>query len=142
MTFEATDAAGNTATSTSTVTVTDQTAPVVSAPPTITVAAVEASGTPASDPAIAAFLAGATAVDNVDGSVLAAACRPTAVFPLGETTVTFEATDAAGNTGTATSTVTVTDQTPPLVSPSSAITVAAVDADGTPATDPTIAAFL
>ena len=132
VTFEATDAAGNTGGATSTVTVTDQTAPVVTVPHVVTVAAVDATGTPASDPAIAAFLTGATADDNVDGLVPPPpCCRRT--FPLGETTVTFESTDAAGNTGTATSTVTVTDQTPPLLAPPSAIAVAAVDAGGTPA---------
>ena len=142
VTFEATDAAGNTGTATSTATVIDQAPPVLTTPAAITVAAVDASGTPATNPAIAAFLAGVTADDNVDGPLTATAISPPAIFPLGETTVTFEATDAAGNTGTATSTVTVTDQTPPVVTAPAPITVAAVDASGTPATDPAIVAFL
>jgi hypothetical protein len=38
-----------------------------------------------------------------------------AVFPLGTTTVTFTATDDAGNSSTATTTVTIVDTTPPII---------------------------
>ncbi len=46
-----------------------------------------------------------------------------AAFPLGVTTVTYSATDAAGNTSTATQTVTVADTTPPALSLPMAITI-------------------
>jgi hypothetical protein len=97
----------------------DTTPPTVTAPAGITVAAVDRSGTPASNPTIQAFLAGATAVDTVDGPLVPSNDAPT-IFPLGTTVVTFTATDAAGNTGTATATVTVEDSPPTirLTSPS------------------------
>ncbi len=141
VTFSATDAQGNTGTATATVTVVDQTAPVVTPPANITVAAVDAYGTPATDPYIAAFLNGATATDNVDGAIAPTNNAP-AQFPIGATLVTFTAVDAYGNTGTATATVTVQNQTAPTVTPPANITVAAVNAAGTPATDPYITAFL
>jgi alpha-tubulin suppressor-like RCC1 family protein/uncharacterized protein YegL len=75
--------------------------PTVPAP--ITVSAIDAVIT--SVP-IAAFLKSATAVD-ADGKVFAVTNNAPTSFPLGLTTVTFSATDAAGNVGTATSTVTV-----------------------------------
>ena len=91
--------------------------------------------------ALAGFLLGATAVDNVDGSV-ATTNDGLTVFPLGETTVTWSATDAADNTGTASATVTVTDQTAPVLTAPADGTVAATDSTGTAATDPAIVAWV
>lgn len=82
--------------------------PVVTASAPITVEPVNASATPATNPMIQAFLAGATANDEVDGPLTSINDAP-ANFPVGVTTVTFSATDAAGNTGTATSFVVVYD---------------------------------
>ena len=79
--------------------------------------------------AIAAFLAGASAVDNVDGTLPVTNDGP-GVFPLGETVVTFSATDAVGNLGTATASVTVTDQTAPEITAPADGTLAATDAAG------------
>ena len=84
----------------------DAVAPVVTAPVNITVYAKEASGTTGVNPAIAVFLAAATAVDVVDGTLPVSNNAPT-VFPPGNTIVTFSATDAGGNTGSAQATVTV-----------------------------------
>jgi hypothetical protein len=57
--------------------------------------------------------------------------------------VTCSATDSAGNTGTATTTVLVHDTTPPVVRPPRDITVVApAGASSLGPTDPTIAAFL
>jgi hypothetical protein len=55
-----------------------------------------------------------TATDNVDGEI-AADCAPPSgsVFPLGDTTVNCSATDAAGNTGSASFIVRVRDTTAP-----------------------------
>ena len=105
VTFTATDVATNNSTATATVTINvqaptpDTTAPVVTAPANITVAANQAA-------AITAFLNGATATDNIDGTV---AVTHNAPLPLsvGAHLITFSATDAASNTGTASATITV-----------------------------------
>ena len=84
----ATDAAGNSGEDRRTISV-DSTPPVISPPASTSVAAVDAGGTPVTDPAIAAFLTRATASDNVDGSLPVTAVSPPALFPLGTTVVTF-----------------------------------------------------
>ncbi len=82
--------------------------PVVTPPTSITVLAVDGSGTPASNPLIQTFLSSATALDDVDGDVTALITHnASAQFPVGTTTVVFSASDAAGNIGTNQSTVTV-----------------------------------
>jgi hypothetical protein len=80
--------------------VVDTTAPVVTVPANITVNAVSPAGAPVS------FSASAT--DAVDGPITPS-CSPDSgsTFPIATTTVTCTATDAAGNTGTATFTVLV-----------------------------------
>lgn len=55
-----------------------------------------------------------TATDNCDTSVAVVGNAPP-VFPLGMTTVTFTATDDAGNSAQAQTTVTVVDTTPPVI---------------------------
>ena len=64
---------------------------------------------------IAAFLAGATALDDIDGAISAAPAAGTpSSFPLvpTPTTVTFEATDNAGNQAQASATVTIVEAAP------------------------------
>jgi len=139
--FTATDAAGNSSTGSATITVADQTGPAVTVPAALVIAADDATGTAATNSAIAAFLLAASAEDNVD-DVLSPNNDAPDQFPLGATVVIFSATDAAGNLSTASSTVTVVDQAVPVLSAPIAITVAAVDALGTPATDSAVAAFL
>ena len=74
------------------------------------------SGTPATIAAIASFLDQASASDNVDGTVSVSNDAPT-IFPLGLTTVTFSASDAAGNEALeVTSTVGVFDLDAPVIS--------------------------
>ena len=114
VTWSATDSAGNTGTATQTVTVTDTTAPAVTPPANITVAA--------TGPTTPVSLGSASASDVVDGSLTPAA-DSTGPFPVGVTTVTWNATDNAGNTGSATQTVTVNDTTPPTVTPPADVTV-------------------
>ena len=77
----------------------DQTPPVLTVPPAITVSANGASGYSGS-------IGTVTAVDGCGGQVLITSDAPT-VFPLGETTVTYSARDIAGNTSTGTQKVTV-----------------------------------
>lgn len=94
----------------------DTLAPVISAPNSISVGAVNGSGTPATIAAIASFLDQASASDNVDGTVSVSNDAPT-IFPLGLTTVTFSASDAAGNEALeVTSTVGVFDLDAPVIS--------------------------
>lgn len=142
VTFTATDAHGNTSTASAKVTVNveDQTPPTVQAPADITISAVDASGTPASDAAIQAFLNGVNANDNIDGPLVPSDNAPD-VFPLGLTLVTFLATDAAGNSNTATATVTIEDQTPPDLTVPGPITIPAFNAQGTALDDPDLQAF-
>jgi len=86
-------------------TITDRTAPVVTVPANITAEATASAG------AVVRFAASAT--DDTDGSV-PVTCVPASgrTFPVGTTTVTCTAKDAAGNTGNASFTVTVVATTP------------------------------
>jgi len=121
VTWIATDANGNSSTATQLVTVTlaaDTTPPVVTAPANVTV---EATGvtTPVT-------LGTATVTDNVDTG-LAATASPNGPFPVGTTTVTWTATDAAGNVGAATQLVTITDTTPPAITVPADVTATSPD---------------
>jgi len=109
ITWTATDANGNTATATQLVTVNlvDVTAPVVTAPIAVTA---EATGA-----ATAVILGTASATDAVDGVLIPTNDAPVGGFPVGITTVTYTATDLAGNIGTATQLVTVVDTTAPVI---------------------------
>ncbi|MEW5849601.1 MAG: HYR domain-containing protein [Myxococcota bacterium] len=105
----------------------DTTPPVVSVPNNITAEATSASG------ATVTFSASAT--DDVDGS-LTPTCSPASgsTFVLGTTTVTCSATDAAGNTGSASFSVTVQDTTPPALNLPSNNTYEADRPEGRPVT--------
>jgi len=113
----ATDAAGNADQTPATFDWTiDLAAPVVTVPAPISVGTAGAGGVSAAHPTIQAFLVAATATDNVDGDVTANITNDApATFPTGMTTVTFSVTDAAGNTGSDTSTVEIfiIDSEPP-----------------------------
>jgi HYR domain len=110
VTCTATDASGNQATGSFTVTVQDPDAPVVTVPANMTLEANSAAGS------VALFPDPASAIDNADGPLLAD-CVPSsgATFPIGVTTVTCSVTDSDGNTGTNSFTVTVQDTTPPTL---------------------------
>ncbi|MEP6260621.1 MAG: HYR domain-containing protein, partial [Gillisia sp.] len=110
--FTATDESGNTATCSFTVTVNDNEAPVFNSVSDITVN-------------VDAGICGATlnfevptATDNCAGTVvtLTGGLAPGSEFPVGTTTVTYTATDAAGNTTTISFTVTVVDNIAPVIS--------------------------
>ena len=63
-----------------------------------------------------AQLGTATATDNAGGVSIARSGVPSGnVFPVGTTTITYTATDDAGNSTTATQTVTVIDNTAPTL---------------------------
>ena len=96
------------------------TAPVVTAPAPVTIPATQAAGaTSSASPALAAFLAGATAVESTSPlpvqllrEVGGVSVSNTTLFPVGTTTVTFIFKDSNGNVGSATSKVTVVIGTP------------------------------
>jgi hypothetical protein len=104
----AVDDHGNTTQKAFEVAVVDTTAPAVAVPDDRTL---EATG-----PGGASTTYDATATDAVDGE-MPATCAPGSgsTFPVGPSTVTCSATDAAGNTGEKTFTVTVVDTTGPVI---------------------------
>ncbi len=110
VTCTATDAAGNTASGSFTVTVVDTTAPTLTLPGNLTR---EATG-----PGGAVVTFSASAADAVSGAV-PVNCAPASgsLFPLGVTTVTCTATDAAGNTASGSFTVTITPSGAPPIEP-------------------------
>jgi hypothetical protein len=93
----------------------DRKRPVVTAPQSITIVATESRGARASESrSLAAFLAGGSAVDNVDPSPVRLAPQVhgspvtnDTLFPIGKTIVMFRFRDASGNVGEAPATVTV-----------------------------------
>lgn len=108
VTWTATDANANTSSAQQRITVAavDVVAPVVTAPADVTVEATAAT--------MPVALGEAIAHDDLDGPVTVTHDAP-AEFPLGATLVTYSATDAAGNIGTAVQTVTVVDTTAPVL---------------------------
>ena len=106
VTWTVTDAAGNTAICTQTVTVTDNEDPTITCPADVNVSA-------------DAGICEATVSLNLPGTSDNCAVETTsndapASFPVGSTIVTWTVTDAAGNTAICTQTVTVTDDEAPV----------------------------
>ncbi len=112
----ATDSRGNSRSASFFVAVVDTTPPVLTVPGPITVSSQGGESVATSAAAIAAFLGGATARDIIDGA-LPVTNDAQAVFGLGTTTVTFAATDKAGNSVTSRSTVTVVKEAVPPTAP-------------------------
>ncbi|NOK06672.1 MULTISPECIES: ELWxxDGT repeat protein [Myxococcus] len=109
VTVTATDTAGNTATCSFDITVQDTIAPALSCPVDVTVEATSASGATMSYPP-------ATASDAVTSAPQVNYSHPSGTqFPVGGTTVTVTATDAAGNAASCTFVVSVRDNMPPEV---------------------------
>jgi len=109
--YTATDAAGNDATASFTVTVLDGEDPEIDNVP----ANIVATASPGVGSAVVSWTA-PTATDNCALSSLVADHPPGSTFAIGVTTVTYTATDAAGNTATASFTVTVSDNQSPVIS--------------------------
>lgn len=110
---EATDTAGNTSTTSFTVSVIDSTAPLISLPANIEIDSANGTAVPVDY--------STSASDWVDGAITPN-CTPASgtLFTLGETTVQCVATDAAGNTAQSTFLITVNplnvDNTAPQIS--------------------------
>src|SRR2546428_3513692 len=124
-TCASTDAHGNTGSASFSVIVVDTTAPAVTPPAPLTVAATQGQGargnvaTSAASQSVRAFLAGGSAIDGGDGApvrqapqavINASTLDATAdtLFPVGTTSVMFRFRDASGNIGSASSLLTVT----------------------------------
>jgi len=114
VTWTATDQSRNSATATQEITVVDTTPPALTAPADITVEGNTIAGWKGD-------IGNATATDIVDASPVITS-DTLELFPVGTTVVTWTATDASGNSASATQTVMVTDNTPPLISAPTEIT--------------------
>ncbi|MBI1827856.1 MAG: HYR domain-containing protein, partial [Thaumarchaeota archaeon] len=112
ITWTAKDAAGNSVSATQTVDVVDTTAPTITPPKDI-----KAEATSLTDNTVSLGNATATDVEQVTISNNA----PSA-FPIGTTTITWTAKDAAGNISNVTQTVDVVDTTAPTITPPKDIT--------------------
>jgi hypothetical protein len=108
VTWTVTDASGNTATAAQTVTVKDVQNPAITAPPTailnVNPGQCYATNVPLGNPAVSDNCSGVTLTNNAPVQ-----------FIKGSTIVTWTATDASGNTATATQTVTVKDNIKPTI---------------------------
>src|SRR6185369_16977072 len=113
ITVTATDAAGNSATCTTTFTVADSTPPMVACP-----AASTSSAGANCQAAVPNVLSGVTVSDTCSAAgAITLSQSPAAgtMVGVGPHTITVTATDAAGNSATCTTTFTVMDNTPPMV---------------------------
>ena len=114
VTLTVTDCAGNSDTSSVSVTIQDSLPPDIVCPADITLECVGNCGFDASDPQLAAFFGGFSATDLCDSNLLLSNDAPS-FFGLGSHPVTFTATDYCGNSSSCTATVTVVDTTPPEI---------------------------
>ena len=138
VTLTVTDLAGNEATDTMTVSVTDLTAPAADAGANRTVGLgttvdFDGSGTTDNSGSVASY-----AWDFGDGNASTGETASNTYGTKGTYTVTLDATDAADNTGTDTATITVQDETDPVARPGPQRTVdedTAVSFDGSASTD-------
>jgi hypothetical protein len=113
ITYTANDGHGHTASATQSVTVTDNTPPTLSVPPNQTVNAPANSCSANVNPGTA------TANDNCPGVTVTGVRSDSqplnAPYPVGVTTITWTAKDAANNMTTGNQTITVKDATPPVI---------------------------
>jgi uncharacterized repeat protein (TIGR01451 family) len=127
ITYTATDAAGNTTTGVQHVTVTESPTipPTVGAPADVTLyTGAGATSCSVTVSNLDATLGTATASDNCPGVTVSRSNVPVGnVFPTGNTTITYTATDRSGNMATARQVVTVVDSTQPVVTPPGSVTL-------------------
>ena len=120
VTYRATDRVGNYTEDTQTVTVIDNTLPIVTPPGPVTLYTQDYGGSSCGVTVsnLDGTLGTGSATDNCPGvgAVSRSGVPSGNFFPVGDTVLTYSATDAHGNTGTANQTVTVVDNTPPVIS--------------------------
>lgn len=115
VTSVATDASGNGATCTFTVTVEDKELPKIAAPPDLT-RRIGVGSTMCGMVISDSELGTPIFIDNCPGvTVTRTGIPPGNFFPVGTTTITYTSNDAAGNEASATQTVTVIDDGPPTI---------------------------
>lgn len=114
-TYTALDTHGNSASAVQTITVIDPTPPTFTFVPANVTAFTGPGATSCGTVVSDATLGTATATDNCSVTVTRTGVPAGNAFPKGNTTITYTATDGAGNTATATQTVTVIDNTPPTI---------------------------
>jgi len=114
VTFTATDDSSNDSTCSRTVTVQDMTAPMITCPSDITVECTGNCGIEAGDPHLAGFFSGVSAMDVCDAMPTISNNAP-AFIMLGDTPVTFTATDHSNNSSSCTAVVHVVDTKPPTI---------------------------
>jgi hypothetical protein len=124
VTWTATDASGNSGSGTQQVTVEDTTAPEITQPDPVTAECTSPDGTPVdlTDPEVTEVCDAAPVLGN-DAPDL---------YPLGETTVTWTATDASGNSSDAAQSVNVEDTTPPDIEAPADVMAECTSPEGTP----------
>lgn len=119
VTWTAVDTSGNIASDTQVITVKDTTPPIITAPSDLVVEATSSSGV-----SVSIGMASATDTIGIDSIVNNAPD----LFSLGNTTVTWTATDTYGNTATTNQTISIIDTTAPSIIPPDDIVVEAKDA--------------
>jgi uncharacterized repeat protein (TIGR01451 family) len=126
ITYTATDSAGNSSVGTQTIRITESPAipPTITAPASLTLntgSGATSCGLVVGD----ATLGTATVSDNCPGATVTRSGVPAGNnFPVGTTTITYNATDASGNGALAvTQTVTIVDNTPPVLTCPANVTV-------------------
>jgi len=122
VTWTAVDTSGNISTGTQLVTIVDTTIPEIVAPFDVTVEATGISST-------VVEIGEATIYDIIQVYTITSDSPDT--FPLGETVITWTATDSSGNSAIATQTVTVVDTTAPGITVPNNIEVEATSVDNT-----------
>lgn len=137
-----TDSGGKIGTDSKTVWVLDTTAPTIDCPDDLTMEGQGPEGVPTTHTAIQLFLAGAEASDIADPDPLITHNAPSGSFPLGETVVTFTAMDESGNNAACQASVAILDTTPPEIACPDPITLELQSAEGVPADQSEIQAFL
>jgi len=120
VTWTVTDTSGNISQATQVVTLIDTTDPEIIAPPHIVAEATGLSSTMIE-------LGEAMAYDTM--GIVSVTEHPPTFFPLGETTVTWTATDTSGNSASVTQTVTIVDTTSPIITTPDSITAEATSAN-------------
>ena len=135
-----TDASGNVTQGSVPVTVVDTTGPTFSGANQLVLTVDSEVPVASSDTRVSDWIAGISASDLVDGEVEFTNSELPTEFPVGETIVTFSATDAAGNTTD--KEVIVLVAVGPSVKVADPITIVSVDGEAVPASQPLIAAFI
>jgi ELWxxDGT repeat protein len=124
VTATARDRAGNSSTCAFTVVVVDTTPPGIVCPANVVAEATGSGGAVVAWPNV-------TATDLVSLQTVTSSPAPNTMFPVGATTVTARATDAAGNAASCSFVVTVADTTPPTISCPADIRVVTASPSGT-----------